>query len=64
MDWRGGTGEVVDSIDLDIQREGDVVPQQLEVGAAEQMGDVATCTGEKVSTASHRDGYPENRRLQ
>ena len=33
--------QVINFVDLDIERKGDVVPDQLEVGIAEQMRDIA-----------------------
>ena len=41
VNGRGRAGEVVDLVDLDVEREGDVVAHQLEARMAEQMVDVA-----------------------
>jgi hypothetical protein len=43
-----GTGEVVDLIDLDIERERDVMSDQLEPGMAEKMRDVLLGAGKEV----------------
>ena len=40
VDGRGRAGEVVDLVDLDIERKGDVVAHHLESGVAEQVLDV------------------------
>jgi len=40
VDRRGGTGEIVISVDLDIEREGHVMPHQLEVRVVEALGDI------------------------
>ena len=47
------TGEVVDLVYLDIHRKGHVVAQRLEVGAADQVGDVALAAREVVVHAQH-----------
>ena len=46
-----GAGEVVDLIDLEPERMDDIVPQKLEVAAAEQMSHVRLLAGEKVVDA-------------
>ena len=51
MDGRGRAGEVVDFVDLDIEREGHVVAHQLEARVVEQMRDVALGAGEEVVDA-------------
>ena len=43
VDRRGRAGEVVDLVDLDVEREGHVVAHQLEARVAEQMRDVVAC---------------------
>jgi hypothetical protein len=49
---RGGrAGEVVDLVHLHVQREGDVVPQQLEGRMRQEVLDVAPCAGEEVIDA-------------
>ena len=50
---RGGAGEVVDLVDLDVEREGDVVAHRLEVRIAEQVRDVVLAPGEVVVDAQH-----------
>ena len=41
VDRRGRAGEVVDLVDLDVERKGHVVAHQLEARIAEQVRDVA-----------------------
>ena len=53
MDRRGRAGEIVDLVDLDIERKRDVVAHQLERLMVEQMGDVAPRAGEKIVDAEH-----------
>jgi hypothetical protein len=53
MDGRGGAGEVVDFIHLHVEREGDIVPLQLEVGVFQQMRDVGAAASEKIIYAQH-----------
>ena len=48
---RGRTGEIVDLVDLDAQRLGDVVADQLELRRAEMMLDVAFGAGEEIVDA-------------
>ena len=48
MDRRGRAGQIVDFVHLDIKREGDVVPDELEALPPHQMVDVALCAGEKI----------------
>jgi hypothetical protein len=48
VDGRGRAGEVVDLVDLDIERERHVVTQELEVRLADEMGDVALPAGEQI----------------
>src|SRR5438105_5981997 len=48
MDRRGRAGEVVDLVDFDIEREGDVVPHRLEVRLLQQMRDIVFAAGEIV----------------
>jgi hypothetical protein len=50
---RGRAGEVVDLVDLDVERKGHVVAQQLEARMADQVLDVAPRTGEEVVDAQH-----------
>ena len=51
---RGGAGEVIDLVDLDIEREGDVVPDGLKSGVAEQRFDVAAHACEIVVDTENR----------
>ena len=53
VDRRGRAGEVVDLVDLDVEREGDVVAHQLEMRIAQQMRDVVLAAGEEVVDAQH-----------
>jgi hypothetical protein len=46
-------GEVVDLVDFEPDRHRHVVPDQLEVGFAQQVGDVRLLAGEKVVEADH-----------
>ena len=40
VNGRGRAGEIVDLVDLDVERKGHVMPQQLKAGMAEQVCDV------------------------
>jgi hypothetical protein len=51
MNRARGTGEVVYTIDLDVQRECDVVPHQLEIRGAQQMRDVSLGAGKEIIDA-------------
>src|SRR5450755_1694784 len=53
MDGRGRAGEIVDLVDLDIERKGDVVPHQLEAGMPDEMRDVVLVAGEEVVDAEN-----------
>jgi len=53
MHRAGRAGQVVDLIHLHIQREGDVVPHQLEARVAQQVGNVVPPPGEIVVHAQH-----------
>ena len=53
MDRRGGTGEVVDLVNLDIERKGHVVAHQLEARVPDQMLDIASRAGEEIVGAEH-----------
>jgi hypothetical protein len=48
VDRRGRAGQVIDLVDFDIEREGDVVAHQLEIRVVEEMGDVVLGAGEEV----------------
>jgi hypothetical protein len=43
-----GTGEVVDLVDFDVEREGHVVPDELEVRLAQKVRDVVLGPGEEI----------------
>ncbi len=51
MDGRGGAGEVVDLIDLEEDRLGDVVADDLEVGMGDEGVEVFAAAGEEVVEA-------------
>jgi len=53
VDRRGRTGEVVDLVDFDIEREADIVSHRLEVRIAEKMRDVILAPGKVVVDAEH-----------
>jgi hypothetical protein len=53
VDWRGRAGEIVDLVDLDIERKGHVVAHDLEGRLAEQLFDVAARTCEIVVDAEN-----------
>ena len=42
---RGRAGEIVDLVDLEIKREGHIVPERLEIGQAEQRRQVLAAPG-------------------
>ena len=48
VNWRGGTGEVIDFVDLDEERHRYVVPQELEARFVAQMFDIALGPGEQI----------------
>ena len=51
VNGRGGAGQVVDLVDLEEERLGDVVPDKLELVVVEQMLDVLSPAGEEVVQA-------------
>ena len=53
MDRRSRTGEVVDLVDLDIEREADVVPQELEARVHVHMVEVALGRRKQIVDADH-----------
>lgn len=53
MDRRGRAGEVVDLVDLDIERKGHVMAHELEPGMVVQVLDVALGAGKEVVGADH-----------
>ena len=52
VDRRGRAGEIVDLVDLDIERKRHVVAHQLEARMADQMLDVALAAGEEIVDAN------------
>jgi hypothetical protein len=46
VDRRGGAGKIIDFIDLDVEREGDIVANQFEMWISQQVSDVVTPTAE------------------
>ena len=50
---RGRAGEIVDLVDLDIERERHVMTHQLEVRIGQQMRDVVPGAGEEIVDAQH-----------
>ena len=53
MDRRGRAGEIVDLVDLHIEREGDVVADQFEVLVVKEMLDIAARAGEEIVDADN-----------
>ena len=53
VNWRGGTREVIDFVDLNVERECYVVPRQFETLVIEKMLDILAGTGEKVIDAEN-----------
>ena len=53
VDRRGGAGEIVDLIDLDIERESHVVTHKLELRVLVQMLDIAFAAGKEVVGTKH-----------
>ena len=51
VDRRGRAGEIVDLVDLDVERERDIVAHQLEARMGQQMLDVVLAAGEEVVDA-------------
>ena len=51
MHRRGRAGQIVDLVDLHIERKGHVVPHQLEAWVVEQMRDVGASAGEEIVDA-------------
>ena len=52
MDRRGRTGQVVDFIHLDVQRESDVVPHEFETLVLHQRQDIGLGAGEQIIGAN------------
>ena len=53
VDGRRGTGEIVDFVDLHVEREGNVVAQELEPQMIVQMVDVALRSSKEIVGADH-----------
>ena len=53
MDRGGGAGEVVDFVDFDVERKGDVVPNELEARVRVQVFNIAFCASEEIIDAYH-----------
>ena len=51
VDRTGGTGEIVDLVDLDIEGEGDIVPEHLEIRFVLEVHNVRAAAGEIVVEA-------------
>ena len=59
MDRRSGARQIVDLIDLDIERERHIVAHHLESGIADQMRDVGPAAGEVIVDAEHIVALPD-----
>ena len=53
MDRRGGTGEVINLVDLDIEREGHVMPHQFETWMTYQMFNIMAGSGKEIIRAEY-----------
>jgi hypothetical protein len=53
MHRRGRAGEIVNLVNLDIQRKGHVVPDQLEMGIVQQMGYIVLGAAVKIIDAQN-----------
>jgi hypothetical protein len=53
MNWRGRAGKIVDLVDLDEQREANVVPHELEPRFAQKVLDVHLRACEEIIQAKH-----------
>jgi hypothetical protein len=51
VDRRSRAGEVVDLVDLDVERERDVVAKELEIAMCEQRSDVPATSGKEIVDA-------------
>jgi hypothetical protein len=52
MDGRGGAGQVVNLVGLDIERKGDIVPDHFKTMVIEHVLNVTTCSGEIIINAN------------
>jgi hypothetical protein len=53
VDRRSGTGEIVDLVDLDIERKRHIVAQEFEARIGVEMVDIALRAGEEIVEAQH-----------
>ena len=53
VNGRGRTSQIVNLVDLDVERKGHVVAEQLETLVIEQVLDIAPRTGEEIIGAKH-----------
>jgi len=59
VDGRGGTGEVVDLVDFDVEREAHVVAHEFESRVAQEVGNVVLAARVEVVQAQHVVSLPE-----
>ena len=53
VDRRCRAREIVDLVDLHIERKGDIVPNHFEMLVIAQVLDIAPCAGEEIINAHH-----------
>jgi len=53
MNWARWAGKVVDLIHFHIEREGDIVSHQFEVGSPQKVGNISLTARKKVVHAEH-----------
>ena len=53
VDWGRRTGQVVNGIDLDIERKSDVVAHQFKIRIANQVADITFGSGVKIIDTQH-----------
>ena len=51
--WRGGTGQVVDAINLNVKRKCDVMSHQFKARMLQQVLHIALASREKIVDAEH-----------
>ena len=59
MDRGSRAGEIVDLIDLDVERERHIVAHEVEVLVLDEMLDVAPRAGEEIIDAQHIGAFPQ-----
>jgi hypothetical protein len=59
VDWRGGTGEIVDLINFDVQWECHVMADHFKALVAKQMFDIAASAAKIVIDANHISPFRE-----